>query len=84
MDAKQAPRYKPRMSSHHDAHDDGDVTAQPHPSLPTITDDASDTPMWLPVAGLVIFVVLALYVGVHAAASHAASAEEVAIAAPAE
>ena len=57
------------MSSHHDAHDDGDVTAQPHPSLPTITDDARDTPMWLPVAGIVIFVVLALYVGIRAAVS---------------
>lgn len=70
------------MSSHPDAHDD-DVTAQPHPLLPTITDDASDTPMWLPVAGLVIFIVLALYVGVSAAASQAASAEEVAVTAPA-
>ena len=70
------------MSSNHDAHDD-DVTAQPHPPLPTIIDDAGDTPMWLPVAGAVIFVVLALYVGIRAA-SYAESAQEVAIVAPAE
>jgi len=83
MDGKRTPRYKPRMSSNHDAHDD-DVTAQPHPSLPTITDDAGDTPMWLPVAGLVIFVVLALYVGIRALASPGATTAEVSIVAPAE
>lgn len=72
------------MSSHHDAHDDGHGTAQPHPLLPTITDDASDTPMWLPVAGIVIFVVLALYVGIHAAVNAGAASAEDTVEAPAE
>jgi hypothetical protein len=71
------------MSSHHDAHDDAHGPAQPHPLLPTITDDASDTPMWLPVAGIVIFVVLALYVGIHAAMTSTATTQDIAIEAPA-
>lgn len=72
------------MSSHHDAHDDGHGTAQPHPLLPTITDDASDTPMWLPIAGVVIFLVLALYVSIRAAVGGAETTQDIAIEAPAE
>lgn len=59
----------PTMAGGHDshAHDDHSGEAHPHPPLPTITDEAADTPMWVPVAGVAIFLVLALFVAVRSA-----------------
>lgn len=57
------------MSGGHDshAHDDHSGPVQAHPPIPTITDEASDTPMWVPVAGLALFLVLALFVALRSA-----------------
>lgn len=57
------------MAGGHDshAHDEHDGAAHPHPPLPTITDEAADTPMWVPIAGLALFLVLALFVAVRSA-----------------
>jgi hypothetical protein len=57
------------MSGGHDshAHDDHSAEVHPHPPIPTITDEASDTPMWVPIAGLALFLVLALFVALRSA-----------------
>lgn len=56
------------MAGSHDSHAaDEHVEAQPHPALPTITDEAADTPMWVPIAGLGLFLVLALFVALRSA-----------------
>ncbi|MBX7192954.1 MAG: hypothetical protein K1X94_12890 [Sandaracinaceae bacterium] len=58
------------MSGGHDshaAHDDHDGEVHPHPPLPTITDEAADTPMWVPLTGLALFLVLALFVALRSA-----------------
>lgn len=59
----------PIMSGGHDshAHDDHPAEVHPHPPIPTITDEASDTPMWVPIAGLALFLVLALFVALRSA-----------------
>lgn len=31
----------------------------PHPALPTVHDEAGDTPMWLPILGIALFVLMA-------------------------
>lgn len=50
------------MASSHDAHGDHHhAPGQPHPGVPTITDEAPDTANWLPIAGLVVFTVFALF-----------------------
>ncbi len=60
----------PIMSGGHDSHAHDDHSAGPvaaHPPIPTITDEASDTPMWVPIAGLALFLVLALFVALRSA-----------------
>jgi hypothetical protein len=47
------------------AHDETHATDEPaqpreHPSLPPVHDEAADTPMWIPVVGLVILGTFAL------------------------
>jgi hypothetical protein len=79
------------MSGAHDshAHDDhaGSGEVHPHPPIPTVTDEAADTPMWVPFAGLGLFLVLALYVAIRSAMGPAEAAEatdEAAVEAPAD
>lgn len=56
------------MAGSHDSHAaDEHVEAHPHPAIPTITDEAADTPMWVPIAGLALFLVLALFVAIRSA-----------------
>ena len=56
------------MAGSHDYHAaDEHVQAQPHPAIPTITDEAADTPMWVPIAGLSLFLLLALFVALRSA-----------------
>ncbi|GAB4195760.1 MAG: hypothetical protein OHK0013_02280 [Sandaracinaceae bacterium] len=56
------------MSGAHDSHaHDEQAEVHPHPPIPTVTDEAADTPMWVPVAGLALFLVLALYVAIRSA-----------------
>jgi len=78
------------MAGSHDSHAAGEhVEAQPHPAIPTITDEAADTPMWVPIAGLSLFLVLALFVALRSAmapeepATEATEAVEAAAEAPA-
>lgn len=40
-------------------HHDGEV--HPHPPLPPVTDEAPDSPAWLPVSGLVLLTILVLF-----------------------
>lgn len=66
------------------------------PGLPEIHDEAADTPMWIPMLGLALFALLALFLIVRAAVAdasaeleattgeEAAAAEAPAEAAPAE
>ncbi|MCU0671264.1 MAG: hypothetical protein MUE69_00580 [Myxococcota bacterium] len=65
------------------------------PGLPEIHDEAADTPMWLPMLGLAIFAIVALFLITRAAIEDAsaeldatgaveAPADEAAPAAPAE
>jgi hypothetical protein len=56
------------MSGVHDSHaHDEHAEVHPHPPIPTVTDEAADTPMWVPFAGLALFLVLALYVAIRSA-----------------
>lgn len=48
----------------HDTHaatDHHDGEAHPHPALPPVTDEAPDSPMWLPAAGLALLTILVLF-----------------------
>lgn len=55
------------------------------PGLPEIHDEAADTPMWLPMLGLAIFAVVALFLITRAAIEDANSELEAAeIVGPAE
>lgn len=59
------------------------------PGLPEIHDEAADTPMWLPMLGLAIFAIVALFLITRAAIEDAsaeldATAEEAPADAPAE
>jgi hypothetical protein len=59
------------------------------PGLPEIHDEAADTPMWLPMLGLAIFAIVALFLITRAAIEDAsaeldATAEEAPAEAPAE
>ncbi len=52
-----------RMSSTDDhAHE-----PHPHPPLPTVHDEAGDTPTWVPIAGLAFFVVIFFFALVRSA-----------------
>lgn len=55
-------------------HHDGEV--HPHPPLPPVTDEAPDSPAWLPVSGLVLLAVLVLF-GLYRNATSAETAEVV-------
>lgn len=51
----------------HDSHahaDHGEV--HPHPPIPLVSDEAADTPMWVPAAGLGIFLALVFFALVRA------------------
>jgi len=48
----------------HDTHastDHHDGEAHPHPALPPVTDEAPDSPAWLPVTGLALLTLLVLF-----------------------
>jgi len=65
----------------HAAHADGHQA--PHPPVPTVTDEAGDSPMWLPVTGLALMALLclfALYRTANPSTSPAAEAVEAAAA----
>jgi protein-S-isoprenylcysteine O-methyltransferase Ste14 len=54
--------------------------AETPPELPEITDEAGDTPSWVPLLGVVLFVLTALYIGwqhrQHEAAEDGSSAQQ--------
>jgi MYXO-CTERM domain-containing protein len=74
--------HDPHASSSHDP-----GGAHVHPALPPVTDEAPDSPMWLPAAGLGLLALAILFVMIRAAsggdAADAASADEAAEEAPA-
>lgn len=47
----------PASGSDHGSHE-----PHPHPPTPAVYDEAADTPTWVPVTGLVLFLVITLYV----------------------
>lgn len=51
----------------HASTDDAHTSPQPPPGLPEIQDEAADTPMWVPVLGLGLFVLVALYLVISSA-----------------
>ena len=56
----------------HDTHaatDHHDGEAHPHPALPPVTDEAPDSPMWLPAAGLALLTILVLFAMFRAASN---------------
>lgn len=56
------------MASAKDSHAEVAPSAiRSHPPLPAITDEAADTPMWVPMAGLALFLALAFFVAIRAA-----------------
>ena len=69
MDARPAPRYvRALMSASHSSTDDQEThETHPHPPMPAVTDEAADTPTWVPLSGLALFVVLVLFVMVRMA-----------------
>lgn len=54
------------MSATHSTDDHAAHEAHPHPPMPAVTDEAADTPMWVPVSGIVLFVVMVLFVMLRA------------------
>ena len=63
----------------HDTHaatDHHDGEAHPHPALPPVTDEAPDSPMWLPAAGLALLTILVLFAMFRAASGGDAEAVE--------
>ncbi len=54
--------YSPRLMGNvaHDTHASADTDGPlEHPVLPPVHDEASDTPTWVPVLGLVLFALMA-------------------------
>lgn len=51
----------------HASNDDVHADPQPPPGLPEIQDEAADTPMWVPVLGLGLFVLVALWLVISSA-----------------
>jgi hypothetical protein len=47
----------------------------PHPPMPAVTDEAADTPMWVPISGVVMFVLLLLFAMMRASMSAPEAAE---------
>ncbi len=54
------------MSATHDAPSETHEI-HPHPPMPAVHDEAADSPMWLPAAGLSIVVLMVLYAMLRAA-----------------
>jgi len=54
--------------------------AQTPPELPEITDEAGDTPRWVPLLGLALFALTAIYIGwahrQHEAGADTSSAQQ--------
>ncbi len=76
MDARAGRRYRrAAMSASHSATDDHEThETHPHPPMPAVTDEAADTPNWVPVSGLVLFVVMVLFVMMRSALAPAPEA----------
>lgn len=56
------------MSASHTAHDDdAPHETHAHPPMPAVTDEAADTPTWVPITGLALFVLMVMYVMLRAA-----------------
>jgi len=51
----------------HASDDDVHAEPQPAPGLPEIQDEAADTPMWVPVLGMSLFVLVALWLVISSA-----------------
>lgn len=69
VDAAGGHRYLPAaMSASHGTTTDDHETHEthPHPPMPAVQDEAADTPMWVPVSGLVLFLVMVLFVMMRA------------------
>ncbi len=67
----------PVMSASHSAHDQdaqGSHETHPHPPMPAVTDEAADTPTWVPVTGIALFAVMVLWVMMRAAMAPAPDA----------
>jgi hypothetical protein len=50
------------MSASHASNEHENHETHPHPPMPAVTDEAADTPMWVPISGVVMFALLVLYV----------------------
>ncbi len=76
MDASRTGRYVRALmsASHSSTEDQGAHESHPHPPMPAVTDEAADTPMWVPISGLVLFVLIALFVMLRAAMAPAPDA----------
>jgi len=68
----------------HASNDDVHADPQPPPGLPEIQDEAADTPMWVPVLGLGLFVLVALWLVISSALDDAEVAEVPSVEATAE
>jgi hypothetical protein len=68
----------------HASNDDVHTGPQPPPGLPEIQDEAADTPMWVPILGLSLFVLVALWLVVSSALEDAEAAEAPAVEVTAE
>lgn len=58
----------------HAPHGHDPATARVHPALPPIIDEAPDSPMWLPAAGLGLLALVVLFVLIRAASGGEAAA----------
>jgi hypothetical protein len=67
--------FAPNMSASPSATESSDThEAHPHPPMPAVTDEAADTPTWVPITGLVLFGVMVLYIMMRAAMAPAPDA----------
>jgi hypothetical protein len=50
------------MSASHSASEDhASHETHPHPPMPAVTDEAADTPTWVPISGVVLFVLMLVF-----------------------
>ena len=47
----------------------------PHPVLPPVHDEAADTPLWVPITGIALFVLLGFFVALRGAMGEGDGAE---------
>jgi hypothetical protein len=69
--------FAPTMSASHGAtpsSDDHAHETHAHPPMPAIHDEASDTPTWLPLTGVALFVVMVIFALARAALAPAPDA----------